>query len=291
MIPVEVTLVRPDKLGERQLHFQIFHHPKISSLLLGLTLMNGLMGRVEYGEEVSYRIRGQIEVRGHARVELDEMYSPSDSFAPDASFIAGQVSQTFQRVFNNPFEPPTIVGIHLRLEMIPERKAATIENAWSEKTEVEPGENITLKVVVSPYRGVPRLLTLPIQIPPQAAKGELRILVSDAMTLNYITQTMVLDPRLAVAFGPHLTSLDQLIALLNRERRNDRLYVSLFQRSPTLLVQDKILPSVPLSQINVLNQRQTPEGTRLFYESILSEASQPLEQVVSGSRWLQVKVR
>lgn len=287
MIPVELTLMRPDKREEQQFHFQLFRHPKISPLLLSMTLMNGLMGRVEYGEEVSYRIRGRIALQGHAPVELDDMYSPSDSFAPDASFIASQVSQTFQHLFTNPFQQPAIEGIRLRLEMLPERKAATIENAWCEKTEVQPGENITLKVVVHPYRDAPRVVTLPIQIPAQAAKGELRILISDATTLNYLTQTLVLDP----AFGTRLTSLDQLIALLNRARRNHRLYVSLFQRNPTLLVQDKILPSVPLSQINVLNHPQMPSSTRLFYESVLSETFQPLDLVISGSHWLQVKVR
>jgi hypothetical protein len=222
------------------------------------------------------------------------MFSPSDSFFPDAFSIANQVGQTFQRVFTNPFEQPTIDAIRLRLEMIPERKSVTIENAWSDKTEVAPGETLTLKVVLQPYRGPRRLVSVPVEIPPHAAKGDLRVLVSDASLLNRLTRSWVLDPRFTSSFGPRLSGLDQLIALLNRERRNDRLYISLFQFNPTLLVQDKALPSVPLSQMNVLsNQSATgqPGGTILFYDSLLSEVSEPLELVVSGSHWLQVRVR
>ncbi len=91
--------------------------------------------------------------------------------------------------------------------------------------------------------------------------------------------------------APRVSSLEQLIALLNRERRNDRLYVSLFQRTPTMMVEDKILPSVPLSQLNVLTRQQVRGSTTIFYESILNETSEPLNLVISGSRWLQVIIR
>ncbi|MFQ5927568.1 MAG: hypothetical protein ACE5MH_09065, partial [Terriglobia bacterium] len=227
-------------------------------------------------------------------LKLDDMFSPTGSFLPDAFLIANQVTRTFQRVFTNRFEPPIIERIRLRLEMIPERRSATIENAWSDKAEVRPGETLTVKVVLQPYRGPRRLISMPVEIPPHAAKGQLRILVSDANMLNRMTRSWAVNPRFRVRFGPQPTSLDQLITLLNRQRRNDRLYVSLFQRNPTLLVQDKVLPSVPLSQMNVLrNQSATgqPGGTVVFYESILKEASEPLAQVVSGSHWLRVRVR
>ncbi|MFQ5927903.1 MAG: hypothetical protein ACE5MH_10780, partial [Terriglobia bacterium] len=111
-----------------------------------------------------------------------------------------------------------------------------------------------------------------------------------------ITRTLLFGVQLPnrARFGPRVTSLEQLISLLNRERRNDSLYVSVFQRTPTMLVEDKILPSVPLSQMNVLKRQSAgvrPSGTMLFYESILNEADEPLGQVVTGSHWLYLTVR
>ncbi|MFQ5816688.1 MAG: hypothetical protein ACE5H2_01865 [Terriglobia bacterium] len=294
MIPVELTLARLGRDSERTFRFRLFQHPRLSPLLLSFALFNGLVGTTEYGEETSYRIGGRIELRDHPALRLDDMFSPTDSFLPDAFLIVNQVTRTFQRIFTNPFELPTIKRIRLRLEMIPERKSTTIENAWSDKAEVGPGETLTVKVVLQPYRGPRRLVSVPIEVPPHAGKGRLRILVSDASMLNRLTRSWVLNPRFALRFGPRPTSLDQLISLLNRARRNDRLYVSLFQRNPTLLVQDKVLPSVPLSQMNVLSNqsaRGQPGATVVFYESILNEASKPLAQVVSGSHWLQVRVR
>ena len=291
MIPVDLTVAHRGR--ERQYHYQIFQHPKLSPTLLNLTLFNGLFTLIESGEGLTYRVSGQMSLRGHESIVLDDMFGPTESPFPDALLVAGSVGQTFRRIFSNPFETPEIERITLRVELLPERRAVSIENAWVDKNDVRPGETIHVKVVLRPYRG-PRLVReIPIEIPPQAAKGNLRVLVSDALLLNRITRTMQLSfgLRLGRQLAPRVSSLEQLIALINRERRNDRLYVSLFQRTPTLLVEDKVLPSIPLSQMNVLNPRQTPGRTIVSYQSILNESSQPLGQVITGSRWLQVTVR
>ena len=292
MIPVELTIQHRGQ--EFRTHYQIFQHPKISTLLLNLTLFNSIYNSLESGAEMTYRVRGRMVLRDHPAVVLDDMFSATDAFFPDAAFVSGSVAGSFQQVFTNPFESPHIERIEVQVELLPDRLAASIENAWSDKSEVRPGETVLVKVVMQPYRGHRLVREVPVTIPAQAAKGDLRILVSDALMLNLITRNLLLGFGARGAVGPRVNSLDQLIALLNRERRNDRLYVTVFQRTPTLLVEDKILPSVPLSAINVLSQKSVatrPGSTMLFYESILNEASEPLGQVISGSYWLSVTVR
>ena len=292
MIPVELTIQHGGQ--EFRSRYQIFQHPKISTLLLNITLFNSLYNSLESGAEMTYRVRGRMVMRDHPDVQLDDMFSATDAFFPDAAFVSGSVAGSFQQVFTNPFESPRIERIDVQVELLPDRQAASIENAWSDKSEVRPGETVMVKVVLQPYRGPRQVREVPVAIPAQAAKGDLRILVSDALMLNLITRNLLqgFGPRGPV--GPRLTSLDQLISILNRERRNDRLFVTVFQRTPTLLLEDKVLPSVPLSAINVLSQKSVatrPGSSMLFYESILNEASEPLDQVISGSYWLTVTVR
>jgi hypothetical protein len=291
MVPVELTLKH--RGGSSHYRFQIFQHPKISPLLLNLTLFNGIFGAIESGEELTYRLTGRMAVRGHDAVVLDDMFSPTDSFFPDAFFVVNSVGGAFRQVFTNPFETPQIDAINLTVELLPSRHAATIENAWSDKSEVRPGETIRVKVVLQPYRGARVVREVPLTIPPQASPGELRLLVSDATLLNRLTQSFFFPGFFpGMGFGPRVNSLEQLISLLNRERRNDRLYVAVFQQAPTLLVEDKVLPSVPLSQMNVLNHQAAlgRPGNILFF-SILNENSEPLDQVVTGSHWLRLTVR
>jgi len=294
MIPVELTLKQGDRVN--RFHYEIFQHPKISPLLLNLTLANGLSDSIEGGMEMTYRVKGRLTLRGHPDVVLDDLFSPTDTAFPDAFFVVNSVGSSFSQVFTNPFETPVIEGIRLEVELLPDRHSASIENAWSNKSEVRAGETVMVKVVLQPYRGARLVREVPVTIPAQAAKGDIRILVSDATMLNAITRTLLFGAsyRGSFPFSPRVTSLEQLISLLNRERRNDRLYVTVFQRAPTLLVEDKILPSVPLSQINVLNHQSSsvrPGSSMLFYESILNEASEPLGQVITGSHWLRLTVR
>jgi hypothetical protein len=127
--------------------------------------------------------------------------------------------------------------------------------------------------------------TLPITIPAQAPKGTLRVLVSDGDSLNRMSRFFALGPQ------SRLPGLEQLITLMNRERRNDRVYVTLLQPTPTLLLEEKELPNAPISQINVLDQRRVPGSTLLLRESTAGEWSLALNQVVTGQYMLTVTVK
>src|SRR5262249_57265345 len=95
----------------------------------------------------------------------------------------------------------------------------------------------------------------------------------------------------AFSGGSGTAGLDQLITLLNRERRNDRMYVGLFVPSPTMLWDDKELPNVPLSQINVIDGRPAPGSVQVLRESLASESSVGLGGPVTGVVALNLQVR
>ena len=109
-----------------------------------------------------------------------------------------------------------------------------------------------MKVLLRPYRGAPFIQEIPVTIPAQTTRGSLELVVSGADFLNRNVQS------LAATSQGQLPGLEELIQLTNRERHNDRLYATLLQSTPTMLVEDKELPNVPVSAINVLDQRQNP---------------------------------
>ncbi len=283
MIPMELSIVTPTQ--QKQFRFELIENAKLTPLLVTLSTFNGLVGNTAYGEGTTFRLTGGIEIAGHTRVNLENMFAPTDLFIPDGIFVATTVQGVFARIFSNPYEAARIERVTLRVESIPERRWATIESAWCEKSEAQPGESVNVKVLLRPYRGAPFIREVPITIPPQAARGtQMRILVSDSEQLNRMSRLFTLAPG-------RLTGLEQLITLLNRERRNNRLYVTLLQPTPTLLVEDKELPNAPLSEINVLDQRRSPGGSLLLRESTAGEWSAPMNQVISGSYSLSIAVK
>ena len=282
MIPVDLTVATP--AGEKQFHSEMISNPKLTPLLMGIIAFNGLTQNTAYGEGSTMKLSGDIDINGHSPVSLEDMYAPTDQFVPDGTFVASSVQTTFTRIFSNPYEMPKINKVSLRVESIPERRVASILNAWSEMSEAQPGDPVTIRVLLRPYRGEPLIRDVPITIPAQVNRGStLRVQVSDADSLNRI-------PNLVAAQG-RLGGLDQLISLLNRERRNNQLYVTLLKPTPTLLVEDKELPDAPLSQINVLDQKRLPGNSALLRESAAGEWSIHMDEIISGSTSVYIKIK
>ena len=283
MIPVDVTLLVGD--AQKQFHFEVIESPQLTPLLVALATYNGIVGNAAYGEGSTLQLDGEIAIKGHTTVELKDLFAPTDVPVPGGFFVATDVQAIFSQIYSNPYEIPHVAGIHLRVTALPERRAATIDDAWVEANEVRPGERSIVKVRMRPYRGAAFVQEFPITIPMQAARGPLQLVISDAETVNRTVQS------LAASSQGQLPGLEELIKLLNREHQNDRLYATLLQPTPTLMVEDKIMPNAPASAINVLDQRQTPGGARLLYQSTAGEWSVEMHQVISGERTVTITVK
>jgi hypothetical protein len=282
MIPLSLTVETGRE--PKKLHFQVMENSKLTPLLVTVATLNGVRSNISYNEGATFQLAGSIDIAGHSAVRLENMFVPSDQPVPDAFPIAMQVEGVFDQIFHNPYERPHITGISLTVRSLPDARWATIDSAWSDKTEVHPGETVMIKVALWPYRGSPFMQQVPITIPAQAAAGPLHVLVSDATALDRVEQYFPFAPR------GRLAGLEELIRLLNQERSNDRLYVTLLESTPTLLVEDKRLPNAPLSEINVLGERN-PGRTTVLWQSELGERSVPMHQVVTGEQFLTLTVK
>jgi SpoIVB peptidase S55 len=284
MIPLELTL----SVGgaEKQLHFQLVNHPRLTPILVALTTFSGLTQNSLYGEGTTLHLSGEIQLKNHAPVQIENTFAPGDALSPDGLPIALTMQSIFSRLFTNNFEATAIERVSLHVESVPGRHSFTIESAWLEKGEAAPGETLRVRVLLRPYRGPAQVQETTVRVPDQVTRGTmLRVLVSDADMLNRASRGFAATGAGASA------SLDQLIALLNRERRNDRLYVGLFAPSPTMLWEDKELPNVPLSQINIVDGRPAPGTVQVLRESLSSESSIPLGGPVAGVISLNLQIR
>ena len=81
------------------------------------------------------------------------------------------------------------------------------------------------------------------------------------------------------------------IALLNKEHANSRLYVSLLEANPSAMVEDKVMPTLPLSVMNVMEGMRGTQDMVVVGESSVNESSTPLDYVVSGAQIIIVTVK
>jgi len=285
MIPMELNTKSP--LGTKTIRAQIVNHPKLTPLLVGITAFNGLTQNIVYGETTTLKMNAEIKLKDHAPVHIENTFAPSDALSPDGMPVAMAVMSTFMRLFNNAFEKVNVESISVNVESVPGRQSFSIESAWLEKGEAAPGETLRLRVLLQPYRGAPRIEETSVRVPDQVLRGStLRLMVSDADWMNRASRGF------AGAGGPGgPEGLDPLISLINKERRNDRLYVGLFVPSPTMLWDDKELPNAPLSQINAVDGRPAPGSVQILRESMASEVSVPMSGPVTGIISLNLPIR
>jgi hypothetical protein len=283
MIPMDVDL--ETAAGTENFHLQVIENRQLTPILVALSAYNSIVGTPAYGEGSTLQLDGSIQIKGHTPVKMDDLFAPTDVPVPSGMMVALAVEGAFSRIYSNPYESPDIAGIHLHVTTLAERRWARIENAWVGKSEVHAGDTLDVKVLLRPYRGAPVIREIPIRIPEEVAHGRLQLVVSSADWVNRNLEIVT-----ATSEG-QLPGLEELIRLVNRTRQNDRLYATLLQPTPTLLVEDKELPNAPVSEINVLNQRQNPGDTRLLWQSTAGEWSVEMHQVIAGEHSLTITVK
>jgi hypothetical protein len=290
MIPVTVAMHSVgENAGEhgaatKEFHYEILNNARLSPLAMMATVFNALHGTNEYGEDITYRMRGVLSVKGYPDVTLRNMFAPQDNGLPAAALAAATIGDRFGRIYSNAFDAPDVQGVKLDFDLVRERRSARLEAARTDMTEARPGDQIMVETVIRPYRGERLVSQIPIRIPASTSKGTLRILVSDGDTLDRIHRG---TPTMSRGLG-----LGPTIALLNKERANDRVYVSLIESDPEAMVADKVMPTLPLSVMNVMDNMRGTQDMIVLGESSVSEAStDSLDYVVSGAQMLTISIK
>jgi SpoIVB peptidase S55 len=282
MIPVTLTISGGSQ--KKEFHYEVLNNARLSPVAIMATVYNALHGVNEYGEEITYRMNGSIGVQGFPEVQLTNMFAPTESGQPAAMAAALSLGDRFGRIYDNPYSAPAVQSVKLDFDLVHERRWARLESARTDVSEARPGDEITVETVLAPYRGERIVRQIPVKIPTSASKGTLRILVSDGETLDRVG-------RSNAAFGRKL-DLASTIALLNKEHSNNRLYVSLLEADPEARVADKVMPTLPLSIMNVMDGMRGNQEMVVSGESNVDEtATAPLDYVVSGAQLLTVTVK
>jgi SpoIVB peptidase S55 len=289
MIPVTLTIHSSTSSGgastpKKEFHYEVLNNPRLSPVAIMATVYNALHGVNEYGEEITYRLSGTIHVKGFPEVALKNMFAPADNGQPAAMMAALTLGERFGRIYDNAYNTPAVESVKLDFDLVRERRWARLESARTDVTEARPGDQVMVETVLAPYRGDRVVQSIAVKIPTSVSKGTLRILVSDGETLDRVG-------RMNPAFGRKL-DLASTIALLNKEHTNNRVYVSLLEADPEARVADKVMPTLPISVMNVMEGMRGNQEMTVSGESNVDEtAGAALDYVISGAQLLTITVK
>ena len=269
------------------MHFEVLDNRELTPAAMLVSVYQSLSGTNESANDTSYRMDGELTLKGLPPVRLAGLMSSTEQNS-GAIGAALYVNEKFAQLYSNAVEQPEVMGLRLTMEEIPERRTAVLEGARLGRTEAHAGETVEIEATVHPYQAEARVVRIPVKLPDSLTPGPLRIVVSDGTTLDRLT-----TPPTAGAFGAaqRATALADVVAQMNRAHENDRIYVTLLNHTAQAELEAQALPGVPLSMANVLEPLRTAQKVQLTGESVVEAGSTEVGYAVSGSQVLTLDVR
>jgi hypothetical protein len=286
MIPVVVEVVSPsaDKTVSaktKTLHFEVLDNRQLTPSAMLVSVYQSLQTNNTAAEELSYRLSGDIEVKGLPPVAMQGLMTQNE-LNPATINAALLVNDRFSKVYGNALDQPVVTGVKLRVEAIPARMSAVLESARLSRMEARAGDEIEVEAVVHPYQAEARMVRVKVRLPEDVSAGSMRVVVSDGATVDKLTTKVGAERSVGLA---------DTVAALNRMHENDRVYVTLLNHSAQVVLEGEALPEVPLSMANIYEPLKDAQKMQLTGESVVAAGSVEAGYAVSGYQVLNLVVR
>jgi hypothetical protein len=280
MIPLHIAVHSPT--ASRELHLDILDLPSLTAQAMMVSLYESLLETNQSTAETSYHVAGAINLDGAAPSPIDVWVSASDQANSqiDAAILAGT---NFARIYQNDSRTQKIRSINLQVEEIPGRVSLDLESAHIVSSDiVHAGDTVIIEATLRPWRQPARNLRIPVTLPARLGPGTLRLLVSDAGTLDRTLD----QPRQTI----HPSDIQSVLARARARHPANRLYVSLLVPETQAGLDGHTLTSLPLSMANALEPMRAAQDVSLNGESAELSAAIPVDGVVSGFQILNLHI-
>jgi hypothetical protein len=280
MIPVHIGVHGTD--GERKLNIEVLDLASLTPQAVLVALYESLLETNESTADSSYHLTGTIDLDGYPASPLNLWASAGGPMAAPLQ-IALLTGERFSRLYSNGARLSAVHGINLDVETIPHRMQVELETAKVVSSDiVHAGDMVVVEATIRPWQQAERNVRIPFRVPARLGTGNLRILVSDAGTLD-----RTLDP-------PRLSArpidLATALAQERKEHQADRIFVSLLVPETQAGMAGQTLQSLPLSVANSLEPLRSAQDVNLNGESVEVENDVPAGGVLSGFQILTVRV-
>ena len=276
MIPVKINLHTSRERTETY-SYEIANDTFLTPLLLNITVFNTITSSERALGDSTISLKGEIKVKGQDTIQIDRRFSANNS----AIMAAGSVAAPVGSLLASGFDDVQLDGITLEISSSDSKYAGTLERIALDRTEVHRGEKIEVQAYVRTESGRQFVQRIPVQIPEDAAAGQLLVFVGDGGALQ--------EGSAAKSFVPR--DLGQLVRAINTVKKSDRLYVKLFRITNGAVIGTNELPSLPPSVVATLNSERTAGGyTPTVLSPVYEMELPPADFVISGQQLIAIDV-
>ena len=262
--------------------FDIVQEPFLTPLMMNVVMITTLAATERMIGPSTVEMKGQIRLANGETVDVEDVVS-SDINTPSAATAA--ISAPLTYLLGTAFPDLRIEGIDLDIISRNEKRVATVEQVWSSKSEVRPGEHIEVTAVLRTPSGEAVVKKIPVDIPESVSDKALSLVVGSGSTINSLQRRLsplTTTPR----------DLRQMVRALNRMRRNNRLYALLMAPQRSFVLQGDEYPSPPPSLVQTfLADPSVSSRVVLSGTSVVGDfETDPSPYTIRGQETLLLKV-
>jgi hypothetical protein len=218
-------------------NFEVAQQPLLSPILVNMALVSAISATERMEGPSTLDLNGNIELGDGEAVRLENVISSNLSSAGAAG---AAVATPLSYLLDGQFPHLRIKAINLNVVSKDESRIATLEQVWSTKSEVRPGDNIVVTAVERMPSGEQLTQTIPVDIPQNVNDKSLSLVVGSGSAINALELRFIRP-------GNPPNALRQLVRELNRTRRNNRVYALLMAPQRSFVMEGTDFPSPPPS--------------------------------------------
>lgn len=283
LVPVAITVTSHGDGARAAYRMEIVNDRFLSPLLVQMAAFSAIDATERQVGAVTFAVRGRIEFDGGAPpVRLDNVYA-GDSSVPAQASLGTAVPLAY--AMQSGFDALKLKSVAIEIESFADKKLMEIDQVWTSRREVRPGESVDLHATFSGANGKELshkiTWTAPVGIP----HGPVYFTVADGNTTN------LGEYRHLLTSAPK--SAAQVIAFLNELRSNSKAYVRVWRNDASYTAGGEELPAPPPSVAMVLSRRQPgspapapARGSKLAEFELSADGA-----VISGARTVQIDVK
>ena len=271
-IPLEIAIEEGPSFSMR-----LARVPEITPFLVAFGVLGAQSAAWQSAGTIGLDLEAEFDLGERGELSLAQSFDGAQATS-QAAFYLLSFSQFF---LQNSFAEVPLDGIRVRLRPRPEPRTATLVGGYAERTEVRPGEEVTLHLDLVPYRGEPMRHHVTIRVPSDVPAGKYYVLVGDGVTMD--GARIALEKSSPVRF-------DQAMEMIRGFHSRRQIVALGLHRGNGLSVAGEVLPRIPGTVQSIWSAAASKSATPLPL-NIAQEHTEWLEVPVEGSVRIDLDVK
>lgn len=281
MIPVHLHL---DSTLNRKsdYNFEMIQEPFLSPILLNLAVTSALTVTERSIGTSTLNLKAQIRLAGGESVNVEDVLSGDIG---TVNMVGASAAMPLAMLMSSGFPDLKVQDVDLSIDSLDEKRSATLEQVWSTKSEVRPGDHFEVTALLRLPWGATLAEKIPVDVPGSVADKMLSLVVGGGSSIN------AMELRFS-ALGGAARDAQQLVRALNRMRRNNRVYALLMAPQRSFVMQGDEYPSPPPSLLQTFMADSAAASNVIFSgTSVVGDfETTPTPYAIHGQKTLILKV-